>query len=55
MTKEQLTQAVWELIDQNSMELSQTEYIDFLMELEDEALGRCEAVREDVANQQNED
>lgn len=49
MTREELTKAVLSLIDENCMEMGKEEYIDFLEEVAGDIEIRAEAVRSELA------
>ena len=48
MTQAELKDHVWNIIDQECMELTLEEYADFLEELRDDATTRAEVVRNEI-------
>jgi hypothetical protein len=49
MTPDELKTNVWQLIDDNCMEFSQQDYLEFLYELRDDSGIRAEAVETDIS------
>lgn len=54
MTSKELEQKVWELIDDNCMEMSKEDYLDFLQGIRDDANIRAEVVEQELKDE-NED
>lgn len=54
MTAKQLEQEVWELIDEHCLEMSQREYLDFLIGLRDDAAIRAESVENEIQDEDDE-
>jgi hypothetical protein len=51
MTPKELEQEVWKLIDDNCMEMSKEEYLDFLLGIRDDADIRAESVKIEIDNE----
>lgn len=48
MTQKELERQVWEFIDDNCMELSKEEYLDFLQGLREDANMRAQTVEQEL-------
>lgn len=48
MNKEEIERALWELIDEHSMDISQEEYLDLLQSIRDDANIRAESVEQEI-------
>lgn len=53
MKREELVKAVMQLIDQNNMEMSLSEYAEAMEEIADDCSSRAEAARNDIESESN--
>lgn len=52
MSQKELEEQVWQFIDDNCMELTQEEYLDFLLGLKSDAETRAETVELEIEDKQ---